>query len=71
MYVTQFDELIDNVLNKFNDFLIKNKLFDKIIEDINFVKYQKDIFECIKKFIENTSETVIPQKKRNYRYYKK
>ena len=30
MYVNQIDELFETILNKFNIFLIENKVFDKI-----------------------------------------
>jgi hypothetical protein len=53
MYVNQIDELFDNILNKFYDFLTKEKAFDKLNSDTNFVKFQNDILNFIKKFIES------------------
>ena len=51
MYINQIDDLFDNLLDKFNDYLIKNKIFDKITKDTNFVKYQNQIMEILKDFI--------------------
>jgi hypothetical protein len=53
MYVNQVDDLFDGILNKFNDFLIKEKAFQKLSTDTNFVKFQNDIMEFIKKFIDS------------------
>ena len=53
MYINQIDELIDNILDNFYDFLLKEKVFDKLNSDINFVKFQNNILEYIKKFIDN------------------
>ena len=33
------DELFDGILDKFNIFLIKEKAFQKLVSDVNFVKY--------------------------------
>jgi hypothetical protein len=53
MYVNQVDDLFDSILNKFNDFLIKEKAFQKLSTDTNFVKFQNDILGFIKKFIDS------------------
>ena len=57
MYVNQIDDLFDNILNKFNDFLLKEKAFQKLNSDTNFVKFQNDILGLIKKFVD-----IIPKK---------
>ena len=53
MYVNQVDDLFDSILNKFNDFLIKEKAFQKLSSDTNFVKFQNEIVGFIKKFIDS------------------
>ena len=53
MYVNQVDDLFDGILNKFNDFLTKENSFQKFNSDTNFVKFQNDILNTIKKFIES------------------
>ena len=53
MYVNEVDDLFDGILNKFNDFLIKEKAFQKLSTDTNFVKFQNDIMEFIRKFIDS------------------
>ena len=49
MYINQIDDLFDSILNKFNDFLIKEKAFQKLSTDTNFVKFQNEILGFIKK----------------------
>ena len=51
MYINQIDNLFDSIINNFNSFLIKRKIFDKFSKDINFVKFQNEILEIIKDFI--------------------
>ena len=53
MYVNQVDDLFDSILNKFNEYLQKEKAFQKLNSDTNFVKFQNDIMNLIKKFIES------------------
>jgi len=54
MYINQIDELFENILNNLNDFLIKNKSFNKFRSDTNFVKFQNEILTTIKKFIDTS-----------------
>ena len=54
MYITQIDDLFDNLLDKLNEYLIKNKMLDKITKDTNFVKYQNQIMDILKDFINKT-----------------
>ena len=53
MYITQIDDLINDLLNKFNKYLLDEKFFNKINSDSNFVKFQNIILTTIKKFIDN------------------
>jgi hypothetical protein len=56
MIVNQIDELFDEILNKFNVYLLKEKVFERLNNDTNFVKYQNDILNYIKKFIESIAK---------------
>jgi len=50
MYINQIDNLLDNIINKFNLYINKIKLFEKIKKDTNFVKFQNEIMTVIKDF---------------------
>ena len=54
MYINKIDDLFDNLLNRLHEYLFKNKTFDKFKKDTNFVKYQNDILEILKVFIDKT-----------------
>ena len=54
MYINKIDDLFDNLLNRLHEYLFKNKSFDKFKKDTNFVKYQNDILEILKVFIDKT-----------------
>jgi len=69
MYVNQIDELFDNILNDFYNFLIKEKFFEKVKTDTNFVKFQYDILNTIKKFTNNISKNDILNIIKNKSYY--
>ena len=68
MYINQIDDLLYNIINNFNIFLTKEKIFDKIMSDNNFVKYQNDILSYIKKYIDSLNNKDIKSiiKKENY-----
>jgi hypothetical protein len=59
MYVNQIDELIDNTLNKFYLILKKENFIKKILEDVNFVKYQNLILKFIQTFVNTISKKEI------------
>ena len=69
MYVNQIDEIIDNILNNFNIFLIDKNIFNKIKQDINFVIYQLDILNCIDTFIKSLPRNEILQVIKNENNY--
>ena len=69
MYVNQVDDLFDSILNKFNDFLIKEKAFQKLSSDTNFVKFQNEIMGFIKKFIDSISKKDIVDVIKKESYY--
>ena len=51
MYINQVDTLFDNIINNFNIYLIKQNIFEKFSKDNNFVKFQNNIIDIIKEFI--------------------
>jgi hypothetical protein len=51
MYINQIDILFDKILDEFYKFLSNNKFFEKLKKDTNFVRFQNDIMESLKKFI--------------------
>ena len=69
MYITQIDELFNNILNKFNIFLNKEKAFDKLLSDTNFVKFQNKILDYIKQFTQSISKKDIIEIIKNESYY--
>ena len=69
MYVNQIDDLFDGILNKFNDFMTKEKAFQKLSSDTNFVKFQYDILNLIKKFIDSIPKKNILDIIKNESYY--
>jgi hypothetical protein len=58
MFINKIDDLFDEILNQFFNYLIKNNIYDLISKDTNFVKFQNIILNTIKIFIET-----IPKKK--------
>jgi hypothetical protein len=59
MYINQIDELFNNILNNFFEFIKKHNVFKKIILDVNFILYQNEILLIIKDFIETISKKEI------------
>ena len=61
MYINNFDKLINDIIDDFFSFTLKNdKTIKKINNDINFIKYQNEINDLIEKYIKT-----LPQKKIN------
>lgn len=50
MYINKIDNLIDGIINNFYNFTNEKKVFEKFLEDENFVKFQNDILNYIKEF---------------------
>ena len=71
MYITQIDDFINDILNKFNKYLLDENFFNKINSDGNYVKFQNIILTSIKKFIDNidTKEILNIIKKESLLYY--
>ena len=54
MYINKIDELIDKILDDFNQSIIlTDSRFSKILKENNFVKYQSDINDMLKTYIKN------------------
>ena len=53
-YINKIDLLVDRILDIFYDDLFKNSLFtEKILKDINLVKYQKEINKILIDAVKN------------------
>lgn len=52
MYISKIDELLDNSINEFHNFLMEDKTFKKILGSENFVKHQKFINELFEIFMQ-------------------
>ena len=51
MYINKIDELIDKIIDDFyNNVILKNKEFNKILQEANFVKYQGDINKILSSY---------------------
>ena len=52
MYINKIDDLIDKVIDDFNSTVIlSDNRIPKILKELNFVKYQSDMNEMFKKYI--------------------
>lgn len=52
MYINKIDDLIDNVIDDFYvNVILKDKDLAKIFKEPNFVKYQQEINELVKKYV--------------------
>jgi len=52
MYINKIDDLLDRVIDDFyNTVIIKDKIFKKLLNEVNFVKYQKEINEIFINYI--------------------
>lgn len=61
MYINQIDELFNNILDKFYNYLLKEKKLNEIYKETNFVRYQIDIVNIINAFINTISKIEIKQ----------
>jgi hypothetical protein len=59
MYINKIDDLFDKVIDNFYKFLLNEKFFEKIKKDTNFVRFQVNIMELLKKFIITIDEKEI------------
>lgn len=59
MYINKIDELIDQTLDNFYEYFKKNPLFESIKKEYNFVKYQNEINELIKNYIDKLDKSKI------------
>ena len=69
MYINQIDELFDSILNKLNNYLENQKAFSKLSLDTNFVKFQNDILNYIKNFIDTIPKKDITNIIKKESYY--
>ena len=61
MFISKIDNYLDKTIDKFFEYSKEKDLFKKYIKDENFVKYQNDIIDNIKYFIENLNTKEIKE----------
>ena len=52
MFINKLDDIFDETLNNFYNFLNEKKSFQYLSKDLNFVSYQNYIINLIKEFID-------------------
>ena len=57
MYINKLDDLFDEIINNFYNFLNDKKAFSNLSKDINFVSTQNYIIQLIKEFIDKNVST--------------
>jgi hypothetical protein len=56
MFISEIDTYFDNIINDFYNFTMKENTFNKVSKDTNFVKYQNEILNTIKKFMDTINK---------------
>ena len=56
MFITNIDNYLDKIIDKFYEHNFKKEIFKNFSKDENFVKYQNEIINNVKDFIENFNE---------------
>lgn len=57
--LNSIDELLLQIIDNFNKYIISNKFLDKINLDINFIIYHNKIIEFIKNYVESIDKNII------------
>jgi hypothetical protein len=67
MFINQIDELINTIIDNFHEYIIKNNFFKKLSSTVNFIRYQNDIINNIKIFIDSINKkNILNIIKQNY-----
>lgn len=60
MYINKIDTLIDNIIDDFYNYLFQKKTgFDKIANEVNFVKYQSEINKILEDYMNSINKKEI------------
>lgn len=59
MYINKIDDFIDKVIDDYYNVFISDKRTEKIIKELNFVKYQSDFNDIFKKYISSINMNII------------
>jgi len=59
MFITNIDNYLDNLIDKFYKYTNDKNIFNKFSKDENFVKYQNDIINIVKTFVEDLDKDEI------------
>lgn len=65
MYINKIDDLLSNIIDDFNNIVIKDKKFDKFTKEQNFVKYQKEMNDVLIQYSESINKKEIRDLVRN------
>jgi len=56
MYINKIDELVDKIIDDFyNNIILKDKEINKILDENNFIKYQKELNDIMSTYIKNVN----------------
>jgi len=77
MLIFPVDEILDNFLDDLNLSIIKNKIYNELLKEKNFVRFQKKIISFIEDFMQKKQDTIkfdkgasfIKQSIKTYLYY--
>lgn len=61
MYISKIDDLIDKVIDDFYLNILSDKILPKILKEVNFVKFQKEINTLISDFVKTINLTEIKE----------
>jgi len=56
MFITNIDNYLDKIIDKFYEHNLKKEIFKNFSKDENFVKYQNGIISNVKSFIDNLNK---------------
>ncbi|ADO67345.1 hypothetical protein crov311 [Cafeteria roenbergensis virus] len=66
MSFNEIDEIVDNILDNFYQNIIKQNIYNQILKDANFVRYQNNILTFIEDFFNNNTITLSKHLKKNH-----
>lgn len=65
MSFNEIDDIIDSILDKFNFYIEEQKIYQQILKEANFVRYQSKILEFIEEFLKKNKINLSDNLKNN------